>query len=402
METVVEQADEAARAAALRAVLDRARGLVPTLREWARRAELLRRMPDETVREFRDAAFYRILQPARYGGLELDYGCQTELAIELGRGCASSAWDASITACHAWIGGMYPGEAQDEVWGDDPETMISTSFLPMAPKVERVAGGIRVDGRWGFSSGIDHCRWVILAFDAVMTADALPEQVLGLVPLTDCDVEDTWHVTGLAATGSNTIHAADVLIPDHRILRVMEMRGEPTPGSAVNADYIYRLPLHAVFSFNLVGTGIGAALGAVESVIEAMNTRRPLSGVSLAEQQSVQLRIGEARARVDAAHALVMRNIEDIRRRGRAGGGFDLETRLRYRTHNAFAARSSAEAVDGLFPLLGGRGLADDDPVNRAWRDAHAVAHHAALSWDIQGRLWSAVALGLPSVDPRV
>ena len=377
-------------------IVSRARDLIPVLRQRAPKTEEGRRVPPETVQDFRDAGFYRILQPARYGGLELEYGTQTELAAELGRGCGSSAWDASITTCHAWIVGMYPSEAQEEVWSDDAETMVSTSFLSVSPEIEVVPGGVRLSGRWKFSSGVDHCDWAILSFRMKGPDGAAMEEFLALVRLAECTVEDTWYVTGLAGTGSNDIVVENHFVPDHRVLRVMELRGGPSPGSAVNASYLYRLPLHGVFSFNLVGTAIGVARGALDLVIDGLADKKSVTQATVRDQQSVQLRVAEACAEVDAAYALMDRNRAEINREGRAGRTPDTEQRVRYRRDNSFAANLCVRAVDRVYPLLGGRGLAVGDPVQRAWRDVHAVSHHIALTWDVQGAMFGAVALGQP------
>src|ERR1700690_145446 len=140
-------------------MIARARAMMPTMRKRAEQAEALRPIPDETHREFAGAGFYRVLQPARYGGFELDYGTQTEMSIELAQGCASSGWIASITACHAWIVGMFPPEAQEHIWGDDSGTLIASAFMPPSDyRIERETGGWKVGGRWDFSGGVGLCQ----------------------------------------------------------------------------------------------------------------------------------------------------------------------------------------------------------------------------------------------------
>src|ERR1700730_16869155 len=143
-------------------LIDQARALAPVWRERAAIAEEMRRIPDETHAVFRDAGFYRVLQPARYGGLEARYGLHTMVAAALARGCVSSGWAASITACHAWIFGMFPQAAQDEFWGADPQAALASSFLAVQPQVTPESSGIRLSGRWRFSSNVDHCQGVIL------------------------------------------------------------------------------------------------------------------------------------------------------------------------------------------------------------------------------------------------
>ncbi|NQU70875.1 MAG: hypothetical protein HQ514_10010 [Rhodospirillales bacterium] len=383
-------------------ILNRARDMVPVIHARTKQADELRRIPDETVDDFRKAGFYRILQPAKFGGFELPYGMQTELAMELGRGCASSAWDASITACHAWLGGMFAPKAQEEIWGDDQDSMISTSFRGAGYQALATDDGIILSGRWKYSSGIRHCDWIILAVDVPRDGENRPDSVLVLVPMSACRIEDTWYASGLTATGSNDIVVENHLAPNYRILNVMELRGQETPGNAINPHFNYRLPLHGVFSFNIIGSAIGAARLALDSVVDGLSGHVSVTSASVAEQPSVRLRISEARAATDAAHALVMKNLAEIWDLSGAGEVLTMEQKLRYRTDNAFAAKLCLQAVDIIYPLLGARGLNADDPANRAWRDVHAITNHIALTWDVQGILHSAHMLGFPSPDPRI
>ncbi len=380
-----------------------ARAMAPVVAERAARCEELRRLPSETEQAFRSAGFYRVLQPARYGGFELDYGTQTELAMEVARGCAASGWNLSVVGCHSWILGMFPGEAQDDVWGEDPEATISSSFLPLgAPSIERGKGGYKISGRWGFSSGSDYCQAAILMGSVESRSGDGREPAFLLLPRSDYAVEDTWRATGLAGTGSNDLVIADVFVPDHRILRIGDARGGPTPGSTVNPGHLYRLPVYAVFPFNLIGAAIGAARGALDAVADGLAGRNPTTQVSLSAQQSVQLRIAQVAAQVETAWNALQPVREEINRQAREGIVPDLLTRSRYRLILGQAARLCVAAMDDLFPLLGGRGLVQGNPVQRAWRDVHAIAQHIGLVWDVQAGFYGAVRLGQPCPDPKL
>jgi 3-hydroxy-9,10-secoandrosta-1,3,5(10)-triene-9,17-dione monooxygenase len=372
--------------------------MMPTVRARAGRTEELRHIPDETHRDFIEAGFYRVLQPARYGGFELDYGTQTELSVELAQGCASSGWIASITACHAWIAGMFPPAAQEHVWGDNAGTLIASSFQPPGQyQIERTTGGWRASGRWKFSSGVDLCQWAVLS-TPIPQADGKgpPERRFALVPLKDGTIEDVWFAAGLAGTGSNDIILRDVFIPDDHSLRASDVVGGPTPGSAVNPCHIYRLPLFGVFPYNLVGVGIGAATGAVDLLIDEIKVRNTATmHLRMAGLQSAQLRIARAAASADAARTLIQRNCEEMNRRARADQPLGPEQRIRYRRDAGFASLLALEAVQGVFPLLGGQGLAADNPVQRHWRDVHAVGQHIACSWDAAGSHYGAAVLGV-------
>ena len=300
------------KAAAEAALVEKARAMASTLAMRARDAELNRRISEQTDADFRDAGFYRALQPARYGGIELDYGAQTAFARELGRGCASSGWVAGILACHGWVGGMFPDETQSEFWSEDPDAAIATSFLPVGVSVERKGDCLVIGGRWRFSSGVDHCRWaILLAMVPPEGGEGPPNPVFAVVDLNDCTIEDTWKSAGLAATGSNDIVIGNANIPPHRIMRVTDLRGDETPGSVANDSYLYRLNLGHV-------------------------------------------------------------------------------------------AQSCCDAVDELLPLTSGRGLEKSHPMQRAWRDVHAVSQHIGLVWDLQTGLYGNVLLGHGSPDPKL
>jgi 3-hydroxy-9,10-secoandrosta-1,3,5(10)-triene-9,17-dione monooxygenase len=374
-------------------LLARARAIIPDLRRRARETEERRRILDETAEAFREAGFFRVLQPSRHGGFEMDYGTHTRLAIEIGRGCASSAWVLAVIASHSWIAGMFPPEAQDEIWAKEPEALIATSFLPNEPKVEKVGGGLALTGRWKFSSGVDLCRWAILM---------VPEATFAVVPLAEARIEDTWYASGLAGTGSNDIVVEKLFVPDHRVLAISTLKGGPTPGSAVNPGYLYRIPLFAAFPFTLIGPALGAARGALDAVVDGLAARKSVAQVHLAEQQSVQLRIARVAAQIDAAEASVLHLLEAHNRDARAGKIPSELERVRGRINLGFAADLCVQAMENLLPLLGGRGLLATDPVQRAWRDVHAVAQHVAMVWDVQASLYGPVRLGLPCPDPKL
>lgn len=391
------------KSAAEATLIDRARALAPVLAERAAQAERDRRISKETDRDFREAGFYRALQPARYGGMELDYGVQTLLARELAHGCASSGWVGGILACHGWMAGMYPDEAQAEIWGDDPDVAIATSFLPVGAEVDEQGGQLRISGRWRFSSGVDHCGWAILQANVpAKDGNGPPDPVFALVDLSACDVEDAWNSAGLAGTGSNDIVVRDADIPPHRAMRVLELRGEETPGSAANDSYLYRLPLYAVFSFNIIGPALGSARGALESVIRGLTEHRPVTGADLTRVATVHQRIGKATALLDGADATIAQLRTEIVAKGQAGEEFEMSDRARYRLNIGHVAQSCCDAVDELLPLTGGRGLETSHPMQRAWRDVHAVAQHIGLVWDVQTGLYGNVLLGHGSPDPKL
>ena len=387
--------------AAEAALLAKARELTPVLHARAASAERLRRLPDETQAEFRDAGFYRVLQPARYGGLEARYGLHTMLAAEVARGCASSGWALSITACHSWIFGMFPREAQDEFWNPDPQRTLASSFFAVEPSLTPQSGGIRLSGRWRFSSNVDHCAGSLL-LAMVPGANGPPRQHFALLHREQYEIEDTWNVVGLAATGSNDVVVKDAFVPSHRLLDVMTTREGRTPGARANPHYLFALPLFAPFAHSLVGPALGAAMGALDQIAATVRGKTTVANVKLAEQPSIQARVAEAAAEIEAARALLQADRARINDMGRLRLLPDEETRMRYRLNVGYAAKLCVQAIERLLPIVGGRGLELADPFQRAWRDAHAVAQHIALVWDLQALNYGAVRLGGKPGDPRI
>ncbi len=182
--------------------LNRARALLPAIRERAPYMEQLRRLPDETFKEFQEAGLFRAIQPKRYGGYELDPGVFFQAGVEIGTVCGSSAWCLTVVGVHNWQLGLFPPQAQEDVWHEDTSLQISSSLAPTGT-VERVDGGFLLRGRWSFSSGCDFCQWAVLGGIVPPTQEDAPPDVRSfLVPRSDYIIDDNWHVMGLCGTGS--------------------------------------------------------------------------------------------------------------------------------------------------------------------------------------------------------
>ena len=383
------------------AFIESARELVPALRDRAEAAEANRRLPDETHQDFVDAGFYRLFQPGRYGGYELDFGLMIDVAAEIGRGCGSSCWIFTNLASQSWINGMHDPRAQEDLWGENDGALIASAFPAMKPSVQPVEGGFVVGGTWSFSSGIDFADWINIQF-FVPRADGPPIHCFALVPKSDYEVIDDWFVTGLAATGSRSLRLEEVFIPAHRVQNTANIRGGPSPGSAINPGPLYRLPLFSIGVKLFSGTAIGIARGAVELIEDNMRQRTSSLGINLAEQQTVHVRIAESAAEIDAAWALMQRDCADAMRLSAAEIEPTLDQRVTWRRNDAFAGQLSVRAVERLYNLTGGRGLSATSPFQRAWRDVHASIQQIFMSWDLNAVNYGKVRLGLELTDVRL
>src|ERR1700704_5572866 len=222
------------------AMIGRAKALIPKLRERASRTEELRRLPPETEQDLHDAGLFRIVQPRRVGGSELDYVALVDCADALGQADASVGWNFANLASHHWMLGMFDPRAQDAVWKKDADALIASSFIFTAGRARKADGGYRLTGHWPFSSGVGSAEWNMLA-GVVSTDDEADgiEYRIFLLHRNDYKISDTWTASGLRGTGSNDVEAHDLFVAEAMTLAVADLTGGPTPGSAVNPNALY-------------------------------------------------------------------------------------------------------------------------------------------------------------------
>nr|WP_247303270.1 acyl-CoA dehydrogenase family protein [Bradyrhizobium sp. 48] len=381
------------------AMIARTRALVPRLRERAARTEELRHLPTETEKDLHDAGLFRMLQPKRIGGAELDYVALVDCAELLGMADASVAWNLANLASHHWMLGMFAQKAQDLVWDRDPDALIASSFIFPAGRATRVEGGYRLHGSWPFSSGVASCEWNMLASVVYSDdeADGIEYRIF-LLPKVDYKVLDTWNVTGLRGTGSCDVEVRDAFVADYMTVAVGDLAGGPTPGSKVNPNPLYALPVFSLFPYVLSGVALGNAQACLDDYAEVARHRiSTYNRAKLSDFQSTQIKIAEASAKIDAAR-LIMRsacvNAMEDARRGRIP---DMATKTRYRRDGAFSVNLCTDAVSMLFAASGARGLFTTGVLQRQFRDAHAINSHLAFNFDAAGTNYGRVALGLPS-----
>ena len=372
----------------------KAEALLPKLKERAPKCEQLRRLPDETLRDFHDAQLFRIHQPKRVGGAELEFAAVVTYGALFASACASTSWNWVNFAAHHMMLGMFPPQAQDEIWGKSRDALIASSFVFPAGKARKVQDGYLLSGRWPFSSGVDPSEWNMLAGLARLDDNLPPEQRIFLVPRSQYKVLDTWHAGGLRGTGSNDVEVNEVFVPEHMTLAVADTKGGPTPGSAVNPGLLFQLPVFALFPYMLSGVALGIAEGMIEGYQPAAGK---MTGARVAEIQSTQIRLGEAAAYARASRLVQLANCREAEEQLP-----DLKTKARYRLEGAYAVEWAVRAVDVMFGLYGAGGLYESGHVARAFRDAHAMKQHFSFNTDIAGTTYGRVALGLASDNPTL
>jgi 3-hydroxy-9,10-secoandrosta-1,3,5(10)-triene-9,17-dione monooxygenase len=367
-----------------------AAGLVPALKERAARAEELRQIPPETVRDLMASGLIRIGNPPRYGGHDVDLDVAYDVGWELGRGCASTAWCYSLWAVHNWWIGHFPERAQDEFFATGPDTIFSSGLNPAGARATATDGGFRISGRWGFSSGCDAASWAMVAIPGPQP----PGLIWLLLPRGDYEIADTWFASGMRGTGSKDLLVEDAFVPGHRALNPDSAGESDRTGWRLHGRLSYRVPLRCLIGWDLVSPLVGVAQGAVEEFAARL---RGTSGPGrTADSVPAQLRLAEAAAEVDAARAVFRAAVGEMFERAARDEAFTALDRARYRRDKAFVVKLCVQAVNRLFEASGARAILASEPMQRLHRDAHSLSHHAALSWDVAAEQFGRQALGLP------
>jgi 3-hydroxy-9,10-secoandrosta-1,3,5(10)-triene-9,17-dione monooxygenase len=371
---------------------ERAESLVPTLARRASETEELRRLPPETVSDLKAAGLHRLCQPRRYGGAELGLDEAVDIVTVLARGCASTAWVSAIYCDHSILLGRFDDAAGNDVWGANPNALISAGFLPSGT-AERAAGGWRIAGKWGFASGCDYADWLLVG-SPLTDANGQPMPSLCLVPRREVQIEDNWRVMGLAGTGSKNLVIESAVVPDYRILPLAKVGGGAFGGGRADVPPLYRLPHFPAVPFLFLATGLGIAESLLEITIKSAH-RPTVRGPILAEAQSMQLHIAEAAAEIDCARTLVMRDCAEAMAAMREGRPLTLQERARNRRDQGYAGKLCRSAVERLFGTTGAHGIFLDNAAQRKLRDMYAVSGHISGNWDLGGTAYGRVALGL-------
>ena len=322
-------------------VIEGVRELLPVLRDRAQEAEDGRVVPADSIKALTETGFFRLLQPAAFGGLEADPLTFYTAARLIASACGSTGWVASILGVHPWHLGLFTPQAQQEVWGTDQATRISSSYAPTG-KAVKADGGHQVSGRWSFSSGCDHATWVLLG-QIVTDADNRPIDFRTfLLPHAEYVIEDVWDTVGLRGTGSNDIVVSDVFVPEHRSLSFADVFKLVVPGQELNLGPLYKLPYGSVFSYGITTPIIGMATGAYEAHVAYTRERVRVAyvGQKAAQDPFAQVRVAEAAAEIDGAWLALERNMTELMGYVRAGQQIPVDVRLRVR-RDRYAAPAS-------------------------------------------------------------
>ena len=380
-------------------LVQRAREMVPRLKARAVQAETARRLPDETIAEMKEAGFFRVLQPKKYGGYEMDPQVFYDVQMTLAEGCMSTAWAYGVIGVHNWQIALFDPRAAADVWGGgDTSVLIASTYMPKG-QVTPVEGGFRFSGRWGFSSGIDHCDWVFLG-GLIFNQGQPPEYRTFLLPRSDFEVVDTWHTMGLKATGSNDIIVKDVFVPEYRTHKATDGFMGTNPGRDTFTADLYKMPFGQIFVRAVSTAAIGGLQGALDTFLEFAKVRVGDMGNKTSEQAPAQLAASETAVAIDEMKLVLNRNFEVLMTKIRNKQPLDdIKQRLLFRHQASQVVERSAKHAYQLFSACGGRGIFTDFPLHRYMCDIMAARGHYANNPEQFGRNYGSVLLGRDNTD---
>jgi resorcinol 4-hydroxylase (FADH2) len=378
-------------------LLARARAIAELARERAQQTEADRRVGNDMIERMRQADLFRVMQPRAYGGFEYGFDVFAQIVAAIAAGCGSTGWVYALLASHQWLIACFSKAAQDEVW-QDRSALAAGSYAPVGRAVA-ADGGYRLSGAGSFCSGCDNAQWQLLG-GMIPQLDAAAQPGFFLLRTGECIIDDNWRTMGLAGTGSKNIVARDAFVPAHRALAFAELADATAPGMRDNANPLYRQSFLAVLPIAIVSPVLGMAEGALADFLAMAGERTTRGAVAggnrrMAELTTVQLRLAEASACIDAARLLMFRDLAEAFETAARGEPISMDVRLRNRRDQAFCVRLLVSAIDALFLAAGGQGLFLDQPLQRAWRDAHGAASHISLNWDATGSMYGQYMLGL-------
>jgi len=378
-------------------LLARARTIAELARERAQQTETDRRVGEDMIARMREMDLFRIMQPQAYGGFECGFDVFSQVVATIATGCGSTGWVYGLLASHQWLVACFPREAQDEVW-QDRSALVAGTYAPVGQAVA-VDGGYRLSGTGSFCSGCDNAQWQLLG-GMIPQPDSAAKPGFFLLRSTDCTIDDNWHTMGLAGTGSKNLVVRDAFVPVHRALTFAELADASAPSMRTHPNPLYRQSFLAVLPITIVSPVLGMAEGALADFLAMASVRTTRGAVAggnrrMAELTTVQMRVAEASALIDAARLLMSRDLAEAYASAVRGEAISIDVRLRNRRDQAYCVRLLVQAIDALFLAAGGQGLFLDKSLQRSWRDAHAAASHISLNWDSTGSMYGQHMLGL-------
>lgn len=381
-------------------LLKRIEELHPMLRANGEQGEQNRRVAQESIEALEAVGAFRVTQPSRFGGFQGDSRAQVDVSRAIGKADGGTAWVVALINISNWLTSLYPRQAQDEVWGENPNAKVSV-VLATSGTTRRVHGGYVVSGEWPYASGSLHSDWAIVGANLVDEDGNFDDAAQLLIPRSEFAYKDTWYVAGMRSSGSNTLIANEIFVPDHRVMRAEPALVGNYPGTEEDTPGVYRAGWIPVLNIILTGAQLGIGRGVLELVAEKAN-KKSIAYTSFERQSdsvAFQLDIAKAALLLDAADMFVERACKEIDLPAEAGEYPGYLVRARNRAYVGWSVEHISRAIEMLLTSAGSGAFAEVNVLQRMWRDQAVVARHAFVLPNLGYELYGKALLGREDGD---
>jgi 3-hydroxy-9,10-secoandrosta-1,3,5(10)-triene-9,17-dione monooxygenase len=384
-------------------LIERAEALIPALRERSAATGTERRPSEETRCEIKRSGIVQLLQPARYGGAEARLRTGVDILAAIGRGCGSTAWIVVQNILHNLMIASWPEDAQDVVWKETPDVLVSGILIPGIGKCRAVRDGYVVSGRWPFVSGVNIADWLIVSAAGTGDGSGADDRHF-LVPRHEVRILDTWYAIGLKGSASNDVILEDVFVPGHMSVTMEQLKGHGTgPGLRINAAPVHQIPPYALFGAYIGSAALGIAQAAVDEYIGQVRGRiATMSGARMGSYTTQQVKVAEAQSAVIAARRLLISICDEAQEAVEAGRVTTVEDRTRYRALATYAGKLSASAVNLVIEAAAGSAIYERNPLSRFATDMLVANRHTTQNWDVNASAYGRALLGLAVENPAL
>ncbi len=387
----------------LHVIARRAETMIPTLRARAKEAEALRRLPEATMTELRSSGVARVLQPAMFGGAQAALSGMLDVLIPVGAGCGSTAWCLAQYIMHNYMIARWPMAAQNRVWGERPDCLVSGIVIPLLGTARPVADGYVISGNWPFVSGVMGSDWCVLAAMVDGGTPKLDSERYFIVSTSKLEIADTWHSIGLRGSGSHDIAARELFVPTCMSVPLRTLRDGPPHGQAPHPEPLYRSSVGMTFGILLASAIVGMAEFMFEDYLAQSRSRVALmSGTAVSSYGTHHMKVGEISASLQAAEALLRADCAEIMEATSADRVLTDIERTGYRCNAAFAGQLAFNAARTIWDLVGARGVYAANPVARTFQDISVATRHFTQNWDVNATEHGRARFRLPLTNPSV
>ena len=381
-----------------------AESLVPQLRQRAQLADEMRRVPQENIDLLKSSGLLQTIQPASCGGQELGMRSHVDVISTIAKGCNATAWVLGVYQAHSWMMGHLGPQAQKDVYGAGGGQAVAAVIGPRGKATRKADGSYTLSGFWPFASGNAAADWLLLGAEIFDEAGNKLDDGDLLVPKSDLEVLDDWHVAGLQGTGSSSVKCANIAVPAHRFLSLSALlENQTTPYNDAGAPAVFKSQAGPVLGLCIASGATGVARGALEEFLKVVPGKRVMYTSHIShEWQPLQKTLGEAAAMIHAAELVLYRIADDIDQAAWRGEKMPMEMRARIRMDIAMVPRLCRDAITDLLTIGGAAGLSLKSPIQRAARNLQATCMHGFLLYESGAEIYGRVLLGLDPGTPVI